>query len=65
MTAVDVGILAAQPTLGIDTIEELIEHARKNLDRLSFASAGQGTTTHISAELFKHAAGIKMLHVPV
>jgi tripartite-type tricarboxylate transporter receptor subunit TctC len=64
MYAVDVGILAAQPALGIDTIEELIEHARKNPDRLSFASAGQGTTTHISAELFKHAAGIKMLHVP-
>ena len=64
MYAVDVGILAAQPTLSIDTIEELIEHARKNPDRLSFASAGQGTTTHISAELFKHAAGIKMLHVP-
>jgi tripartite-type tricarboxylate transporter receptor subunit TctC len=64
MYAVDVGILAAQPTLGIDTIEELIEHARKHPDQLSFASAGQGTTTHISAELFKHAAGIKMLHVP-
>jgi tripartite-type tricarboxylate transporter receptor subunit TctC len=64
MYAVDVGILAAQPALGIKTIEELIEHARKNPDRLSFASAGQGTTTHISAELLKHAVGIKMLHVP-
>jgi tripartite-type tricarboxylate transporter receptor subunit TctC len=64
MYALDVGILAAQPTLGIKTIEELIEHVKKNPDRLSFASAGQGTTTHISAELLKHAVGIKMLHVP-
>ena len=52
MYALDVGILAAHPKLGIKTIEELIEHAKKNPDQLSFASAGQGTTTaSISAEL--------------
>jgi tripartite-type tricarboxylate transporter receptor subunit TctC len=64
MYAVDVGILVARPQLGIKTIEELIERARQNPDELSYASAGPGTVTHVSTELFKHAAGIKMVHVP-
>ena len=33
-------------------------------DELSYASAGSGTVTHVSTELFKHAAGIKIVHVP-
>jgi tripartite-type tricarboxylate transporter receptor subunit TctC len=64
MYAVDVGILAARPQLGINTIEALIEVAKRKPDELSYASAGPGTVTHISMELFKHAAGIKIVHVP-
>ena len=64
MYAVDVGILAARPQLGIRTIEELIERAKQKPDELSYASAGPGTVTHVSTELFKHAAGIKIVHVP-
>jgi tripartite-type tricarboxylate transporter receptor subunit TctC len=64
MYAVDVGILVARPQLGIRTLEELIERARQQPDELSYGSAGQGTVTHVSTELFKHAAGIKLLHVP-
>jgi tripartite-type tricarboxylate transporter receptor subunit TctC len=64
MYAVDVGILVARPQLGITSIEELIERAKQKPDELSYASAGQGTVTHVSTELLKHAAGIKMLHVP-
>ncbi len=59
MYAVDVGILVARPQLGIKTIEELIERAKQKPDELSYASAGPGTVTHVSTELFKHAAGIR------
>lgn len=64
MYAVDVGILVARPQLGIRTIEELIERAKQKPDELSYGSAGQGTVTHVSTELFKHVAGIRMVHVP-
>jgi tripartite-type tricarboxylate transporter receptor subunit TctC len=62
--AVDVGILVARPQLGIRTIEELIERAKQKPDELSYGSAGQGTVTHVSTELFKHTAGVKLVHVP-
>ena len=64
MYALDVGVIAAHPSLGIRTIEDLIDKAKQIPGQLGFASAGQATTTHISAELFQHAAGIKLLHVP-
>jgi tripartite-type tricarboxylate transporter receptor subunit TctC len=64
MYATDFGVLAASRDLGINTIDELIARAKKSPDELSYASAGQGTVTHISTELFKSIAGIKILHVP-
>jgi tripartite-type tricarboxylate transporter receptor subunit TctC len=64
MYAVDVGILVARPQLGIKTIEELIERVKQKPDELSYASAGPGTVTHVTTELLKHAAGIKIVHVP-
>jgi tripartite-type tricarboxylate transporter receptor subunit TctC len=50
--------------LGIRTIDELIERAKQKPDEFSYGSAGQGTVTHVSTELFKHSAGIQMVHVP-
>jgi len=64
MYAVDVGLLVAAPAVGIRSIEELIERARNNPDQLSYGSAGAGTVTHVSTELLKRAAGIKLVHVP-
>jgi tripartite-type tricarboxylate transporter receptor subunit TctC len=46
------------------TLAELIEHARRNPGRLSYASAGSGTMQHITAELLRAQAGIDLLHVP-
>ena len=43
---------------------ELIELLRANPDKYSFASSGAGTTPHITGELFKQLAKVKMLHVP-
>jgi len=62
--ATDVGLMVARPTLGIKSIDELIEYARKSPDALTYGSAGPGTVTHVSTELFKRAADIKMVHVP-
>ena len=44
--------------------DELIDLAKSKPDQLSFASSGVATGTHLSAELFKVLAGVKMVHVP-
>ena len=57
-------VLAARASLPAKNVQELIALAKKQPGRLSFASAGPGTILHIAAELFKHQAGIDLLHVP-
>jgi tripartite-type tricarboxylate transporter receptor subunit TctC len=46
------------------TVAGFIAHAKANKGKLSFASAGHGTTLHLAAELFQRMAGIEMVHVP-
>src|SRR5215470_16286482 len=46
------------------TVPELIEEAKKNPGKLSYASAGNGTSQHLAGELFQKMAGVKLLHVP-
>ena len=46
------------------TVPELIEHAKKSPGKYSYASAGNGTSQHLAAELFKKMAGVNLLHVP-
>src|SRR4029450_6948459 len=46
------------------TVPELIEQAKKNPGKLSYASAGAGTSQHLAGELFKRMAGVNLLHVP-
>ncbi|MEI4927253.1 tripartite tricarboxylate transporter substrate-binding protein, partial [Klebsiella pneumoniae] len=41
-----------------------IDYARKNPGKINFASAGAGTTTHLSAEQFQLVTGVKLTHVP-
>ena len=57
-------VLLAGPASGIKTIAELVAQAKAAPDTLSYASAGIGTTPHLSGELLKVDAGIKMTHVP-
>ena len=52
------------PSLGINTIAELVAYAKKNPGKLAFGSAGAGTSTHMRIEAFKAAAGVDILHVP-
>jgi tripartite-type tricarboxylate transporter receptor subunit TctC len=57
-------VLVVRSTLPVASVRELIEYARKNPGKLSYASSGSGTTVHLSAELFQQLTGTKLLHVP-
>jgi tripartite-type tricarboxylate transporter receptor subunit TctC len=46
------------------SVAEFVAHARANPEKVAFASAGPGSTNHLSAVLLERATGIKMLHVP-
>lgn len=46
------------------TVPEIIDFAKKNPGKLTYASAGNGTSQHLAAELFKKMAGVNILHVP-
>ena len=58
------GLLVVNPTLPVKTIPELIAHLKSNPGKLSYASAGVGTASHLAGELFKGMAGVDMAHVP-
>ncbi|MBK8063990.1 MAG: tripartite tricarboxylate transporter substrate binding protein [Betaproteobacteria bacterium] len=57
------GYLAIHPRVPANNVKELIAYLKKN-PRLSYASAGNGTSLHTSMELFKTMAGVFVLHVP-
>ncbi|MBB1633423.1 tripartite tricarboxylate transporter substrate binding protein [Cupriavidus sp. UME77] len=57
-------MLVIYPGRPFKTVPELIAYAKANPGKLNFGSAGPGTATHLTAELFQSAAGIKMTHVP-
>ena len=57
-------ILAVTLSLPVKSVQELIDHARKNPGKLLFASSGNGTSLHLSGELFKRMTGTQMTHVP-
>jgi tripartite-type tricarboxylate transporter receptor subunit TctC len=57
-------LMAVNPAMPANNVKELIAYAKANPGKLSFASAGAGTSIHISGEMFKDAAGIDLLHVP-
>jgi tripartite-type tricarboxylate transporter receptor subunit TctC len=46
------------------TVMEFVAHAKANPGKITFASSGTGTSTHLSGELFKRRTGIEMTHVP-
>ncbi len=59
-----VSILAVTPSLPVSGVKDLIAYAKAKPGQLSFASAGTGSTSHMSGELFKRMTGIEMVHVP-
>jgi tripartite-type tricarboxylate transporter receptor subunit TctC len=57
-------ILVVHPSLGVKSVQELVALAKSKPGQLSFGSAGVGTSTHLSAELFNMMAGVKIVHIP-
>ena len=57
-------VLAVRSSLGVSTVAELVALARKNPDKLNYASAGVGTISSLSMEYFKAKTGTKIVHVP-
>jgi tripartite-type tricarboxylate transporter receptor subunit TctC len=57
-------VLVVHPSFPAKTVPEFIAHAKANPGKVSFASAGIGSVSHVSGELFKAMAGVNMVHVP-
>src|SRR6476469_1833786 len=57
-------VVVVNPNVPVKTIPELIEYAKANPGKLNMASSGNGSTIHMSGELFKMMTGINMIHVP-
>ncbi len=57
-------VIVAHPSLPVSTLAELIALAKKEPGQLSYASAGPGTSQHLSMELFKLKAGVDIVHIP-
>jgi tripartite-type tricarboxylate transporter receptor subunit TctC len=56
--------MVVNPAVPANTVPEFIAYAKANPGKLNMASAGNGTSGHVSGELFKMMAGVDLLHVP-
>jgi tripartite-type tricarboxylate transporter receptor subunit TctC len=57
-------VMEVNPSLPVKTVPEFIAYAKANPGRINMASGGNGTSPHVSGELFKMMAGVDMVHVP-
>jgi tripartite-type tricarboxylate transporter receptor subunit TctC len=57
-------VMEVNPSVPVKTVAEFIAYAKANPDKLNVASSGNGTSIHLSGELFKMMTGVKMTHVP-
>jgi tripartite-type tricarboxylate transporter receptor subunit TctC len=57
-------ILVVPPSLGVDSVGDLIALAKARPGEVSFGSSGFGTSTHLAGELFNHMADVRLAHVP-
>jgi len=57
-------VVAVHPSVPANSLKELIQLARRQPDKLSYASAGAGSITHLASELFLDMAKIKIVHIP-
>jgi tripartite-type tricarboxylate transporter receptor subunit TctC len=59
-----VNVLVVNPKLGIDSVGDLVAYAKANPDKVTFGSAGNGSSNHLSGEVLKMVTGAPMQHVP-
>jgi tripartite-type tricarboxylate transporter receptor subunit TctC len=57
-------VMEVNPAVPAKTVAEFITYAKANAGKVNMASSGNGTSVHLSGELFKSMAGIDMIHIP-
>ncbi len=57
-------VMEVNPNFPAKTVQEFIDYAKKNPGKINMASSGNGTSVHMSGEMFMAMTGIKMTHVP-
>ena len=57
-------VLVVHPGVPVRSVKDLVALAKGKPGQITFASGGSGTANHLSSELFKHAAGLDLVHVP-
>jgi len=57
-------VMEVNPEVPVKTVQEFIDYAKKNPGQLNMASSGNGSSIHLSGELFKAMTGVDMVHVP-
>ena len=64
LAGISANLLVAHPAFPANSVKELIEYARKNPGRINYGTSGNGTSVHLSMELFKSMTRTYMLHIP-
>jgi len=64
IAAVAYSVLVVNPKVPAQTLPELIAYAKANPDKLNYASQGIASSAHLTGEMFKGMAGVKIVHVP-
>jgi len=62
--AMGYSVLVVNPKVAAQTLPELIAYAKANPDKLNYASQGNATVAHLTGEMFKAMAGVRLVHVP-
>jgi tripartite-type tricarboxylate transporter receptor subunit TctC len=57
-------VLEVNPALPVNTVPELIAYAKASPGKISLASYGTGSSSHVAGEFFKMSTGVEMVHVP-
>jgi tripartite-type tricarboxylate transporter receptor subunit TctC len=57
-------MLVVNPSLGVRSFKEFLEHVRRNPGKLSYGSVGAGSASHLTMELLKNDAGVFIVHIP-
>ncbi len=64
LTSVVPLVVLVQPSMPVNSMKELIAYAKAHPDKLTYASAGNGSANHLAGEMMKSMASFKMVHVP-
>jgi tripartite-type tricarboxylate transporter receptor subunit TctC len=64
LVTVATNVIAAHPSVPANTLQEFIAYTKKNPGKLTYASQGNGSVSHIGTEMFKAQTGTSMVHIP-